>query len=495
MNPWEKKSVAVIGAGIAGLSAGIALKKGGVDAVLFESHTLPGGQCTSWKRGDFTFDGCLHWVVGTGKGRLFHSLLSEIGALDRVSILNHDRYMTVSIPGGRSITLYTDINLTEKELLEKCPQDHKEILRLMRGARIAARVRLPEPGDYAFLSVLRFLASLPGLVRLWKWSKISAREYSERFRDPLMQKAIMTMFAPGFSMLFNLFTMAWLQNQNGGYPLGGSMEFVRGIEDRFLELGGEIRYRSRVTEILVERDFACGIVLEDGSVHRFDGVISASDGHQTVEKLLKNRYHNPALKSAWEQLPLFDPLFYISLGIKGRLGLDGSVSGQTVFLAEPAMTSFGPVDHFLIHPMDFDSTLAPEGKSVVELMVNTSWDAWKNEDRNSESYKIRKESDARAILAAMEREYYPDLTGRIEEIDIATPLTWVRYTNVYHGAFEGIQLTPDVFRMGMSMPKRLNGLSRFYLCGQWVEAGGGVSAVAQSGKLVAGEMIRELGKA
>ena len=44
------KKVIVIGAGIAGLSAGCYARMNGYDAEIYEAHTQPGGLCTSWKR-------------------------------------------------------------------------------------------------------------------------------------------------------------------------------------------------------------------------------------------------------------------------------------------------------------------------------------------------------------------------------------------------------------------------------------------------------------
>ncbi|HSV30486.1 MAG TPA: FAD/NAD(P)-binding protein [Atribacteraceae bacterium] len=51
-----EKKVLIIGAGIAGLSAGSYLRRNGYDTEIFETHALPGGLCTAWKRGDYTFD-------------------------------------------------------------------------------------------------------------------------------------------------------------------------------------------------------------------------------------------------------------------------------------------------------------------------------------------------------------------------------------------------------------------------------------------------------
>jgi len=63
-----KKKIAIIGAGIAGLSAGAYAQMNGFDSTIYESHNLPGGLCTSWKRGDYTFDGCIVLQTISGIG-------------------------------------------------------------------------------------------------------------------------------------------------------------------------------------------------------------------------------------------------------------------------------------------------------------------------------------------------------------------------------------------------------------------------------------------
>ena len=59
------RKVIIIGAGIAGLSAGCYLQMNGYDTEIFELHTKPGGLCAWWKRKGYTIDGCIHWWVGS----------------------------------------------------------------------------------------------------------------------------------------------------------------------------------------------------------------------------------------------------------------------------------------------------------------------------------------------------------------------------------------------------------------------------------------------
>ena len=64
--------------------------------------------------------------------------------------------------------------------------------------------------------------------------------------------------------------------------------------------------------------------------------------------------------------------------------------------------------------------------------------------------------------------------------DVATPMTWVRYTGNLKGSYEGwIEMSLD---SGEHMDKTLPGLDGFYMVGQWIEPGGGLPPAAISSR-------------
>jgi phytoene dehydrogenase-like protein len=81
----------------------------------------------------------------------------------------------------------------------------------------------------------------------------------------------------------------------------------------------------------------------------------------------------------------------------------------------------------------------------------------------------------------------PGIATKIEVVDVSTPVTVVRYTGNWRGSQEGWLITTETIGgmiMGKGMKKTLPGLDGFYMCGQWVEPGGGVSTAAVSGRSV-----------
>ena len=62
------QKIVIIGGGIAGLSAGIYAQKAGFDSVVYEKHSVPGGQCTGWMREGHYIDNCICWMTCAKEG-------------------------------------------------------------------------------------------------------------------------------------------------------------------------------------------------------------------------------------------------------------------------------------------------------------------------------------------------------------------------------------------------------------------------------------------
>ncbi|MCK5251553.1 MAG: NAD(P)/FAD-dependent oxidoreductase, partial [Thermoplasmata archaeon] len=85
------------------------------------------------------------------------------------------------------------------------------------------------------------------------------------------------------------------------------------------------------------------------------------------------------------------------------------------------------------------------------------------------------------VVAALDRRY-PGLADQVEMRDVATPMTYQRYTGNWQGSFLGWLISTKTLRMRMS--KTLPGLKDFYMAGQWVEPGGSVPTALMSGRHV-----------
>jgi phytoene dehydrogenase-like protein len=129
----------------------------------------------------------------------------------------------------------------------------------------------------------------------------------------------------------------------------------------------------------------------------------------------------------------------------------------------------------------FDPSFAPQGKSVLELIVRTNYGYWQNiYGRRIYDSEQRQVSD---LIIDQLVKWYPGIQADIEFVDEATPLSYERFTGNWQGATCGWLLAKEtVPMMILGVPKTLPGLDNFHLAGQWVEPGGTVTLAAASGK-------------
>ncbi|MDD5511225.1 MAG: NAD(P)/FAD-dependent oxidoreductase [Dehalococcoidales bacterium] len=480
-------SILIVGAGIAGLSAGCYGQMNGYRTQILEQGLNSGGLCTAWKRKGYTIDGCIHWLVGSAPNSPLHQIWLELGAIQGRSFFDHDEFMRVEGDGSRAFVVYTDADRLEQHMKEIAPEDKETIESFVNAIRTCARYELPagaEFGVHSFNNGLNMVSRLPFLKVMAKWSKISVRDFATRFRNPFLSEAFATVFGDinNFPMAGMIMTLAWLHNRSAGYPIRGSLEFARAIEQRYLGLGGEIHYDSRVEKILVENDSAVGIRLANGKEFRGDVVISAADGHSTIFDMLGTRYIDEEIRNRYDKLPLFPPLLYVALGITRTFeDFPASVVGISFPLRKPILIDSKILIRLTAQVYNFDPFLAPHGKTVVRVMLMSNYERWRLLAQSPDEYRAEKERVAEQVITALEQRF-PGISDQIEMSDVATPVTFEHYTGNWNGSFEGWLLTIDTF--GRSMSKTLPGLGNFYMIGQWVNPGGGLPPAAADGRSV-----------
>ncbi|MCI2424902.1 NAD(P)/FAD-dependent oxidoreductase [Candidatus Acetothermia bacterium] len=313
-----------------------------------------------------------------------------------------------------------------------------------------------------------------------KWKKISVQDFAKRFSDPFLRQAFpLTFNLPDFSMMAMLMTLAWMHKKSAGFPIGGSLQFSRAIEQRYLDLGGKIHYRSPVSKILVENDKAVDVRLADGTEHRGEIIISAADGHATIFDMLEEKYINSKIQEYYDKLPIFPPLVQVALGV--ARSFEGLPHTVVYPLKEPVTIAGQERKWVSLEIYNFDPNLAPPGKTVLKVMFSSDYDYWKRLRQDPERYKAEKKQIADQVITLLNQRF-PGLADQVEICDVATPMTWERYTDNWRASFEGWLITTKTF--GMRMSKTLSGLRNFYMIGQWVEPGGGLPPAAMSGRNV-----------
>jgi len=492
----KEKSMIIIGAGFAGLAAGVYGRLNGYKTRIFEMHSQPGGLCTSWKRKGYTFDACIHWLVGSSPESPHYGMWETMGIAQGREFIYAPEYARCEGADGRKVIFHADIDKLEKHLLELSPIDEQTIREFIDGIRMCNKFSFPADSEPLFtrlgkLIKIFFFFMLKG-KRFREWTKVTGEVFANRFKDPLLRDAFSEIWIPEFSMLFMLFTFAYIHQRIAGYPIGGSRPMSEALEARYRELGGEIQYDSRVARILTADSIATGIRLVDGSEFQAERVISAADGHATLFDMLEGRYLDAKTREPYDKWPAFPSLLFVSLGVNRLFDeMPLSVSGFSFALREPVMLADKMCSRLPVHIYNQDPTLAPEGKTAVTVMIESDYDYWKRLAEDRTVYLKKKDEIVSLVISLLEQRF-PGISDQVEVTDVATPLTFERYTGNWKGSFEGWLITPDnAHTMTKPMSQTVPGLKNFYMCGQWVEPGGGLPTSIMSARRLMKKICRE----
>ncbi len=475
------KKIVIIGGGIAGLSAGCYAKMNGYDAHIFEMHNLPGGLCTAWKRKGYIFDVCIHWLEGTSPNSPFHRIWQELGVIQDKKIHYHDVSVRL-ISNGKIVNFYCDPDKLAKHLKEIAPEDSETIDELIYTIRKAYKLfNMPLTKAKELSNVIDKLKSvksfMPFMKFLIKYARMNINDFAAKFKNPILQQAILALMADTqFDQFFGVPFM--IATQGCGFPEGGSLNFSKSIEQNYIKLGGKIHYNSKVKKILVNNNKAIGIKLEDGREVKADMVISAADGYSTIFKMLDGKYLNKKIRDCYETQATFPTYLQVSIGVDMDLSKEPNLNNTiyNFYKLENPIEIAGKEHKFLsLKNYAFDPTISPKGKTTLVAGFSCKFENWEKLQHDREKYQEEKEKVERAVISFLET-IIPNIEDKIEAIDVATPLTIVRYTNNWKGSYMG-WANP----FSANLPRTLPKLKNFFMIGQWV-GDTGVSGAAKGGR-------------
>ena len=266
--------------------------------------------------------------------------------------------------------------------------------------------------------------------------------------------------------------------REAGAPRGGSQQIVFGMADLYKNLGGEVMYKKRVADVIVENDRAVGIRLEDGIEYRADIIVWAADGRTVIFDILGGRYMNDEIRDMYENWMPVLPLVHVAIGVNRDMSDEPH---HIIWELEKPITIAAEEQRwitFLHH--NFDPTMAPAGKSAVEVWYATKYDYWEELARDRERYEAEKKRIADVTIAELDKRW-PGFASQVEVVDVPTPATYVRYTGNWQGSPDGWYITPENM-MNQSAKRSLPGLSGFYMVGQWTQPFAGTVMSALSGR-------------
>ena len=487
-----QKKVIIVGGGVSGMSAGIYLCRNGYDVTIYEKHILAGGECTGWKRKGIYIDGCAHWIVGTKDGSDVNLLWKEVGAIQPDTAIHENEYFAKYYVNGEVVTFYSDLDRLKNELLRVAPEDKKQIHSLIKTIRHYSYVIIPNKRPLDYNNIFQWIdlgiRMAPMALAYLSAKRTGMKDIVAKCKSPILKEVLSRIVHPRFNVHAFAYMMQALSEKDAGLIQGGSSTFSKNIEKTYRSLGGKFVFNKTVKRIVIEERKATGIELSDGTIVNGDFVVASCDAHHLFYDLLEDQ-HTPKFFSDRFEHPEDNPLIqsiFLAYSVpleKAKLlprKMDYSLSGLSI----------GPFEfsHLVVlnHAFDEDQN----GEKACLVVLN---------DVDDQVYEYLKglskeeyQAEKKRLLEAFKKELSKDL-GIVEEeidpLDMATPLTYERYCNAYHGSYQAFVTTK---KAGALMHKGiLKGVKNFYFSGQWIMPPGGLPVAVFSAKMAAVRLVHD----
>jgi len=497
----------VIGAGNGGLAAGLKLAKEGVRVLLIEQHNLPGGFATSFVRGRFEFEPSLHelsnvgapedpgfvrkYLIGEGEAdfefvpvpEAYHLILTEKGVNLKIpfGLENFVETVAQAVPGSR-------------EPLEKYLNVCKGVF---DGISYVGRMKGKPDGQVLVEQYPAFLGT----------AGYTVEEVTRTFGFP---EAALDLIYPYWCYIglpvnrlaFTIWALVLYDYLLRGahVPKERSHGMSAAVDARIRAMGGQTEYGVKVEKILTEDGHVTGVETASGERIKTRFVLSNAS-----PSLVYGRLIDPPGAVPEGAFKLTNARKTGSSAFVVYLGLDCPPEALGIesygYFIGPDMDTQRAYESFdTFEPPRMQATIclnkanpgcSPLGTTILSLTALAGPDAWK--DVKPENYAKAKETFARAMIDQFGRALNCSLWEHIEEVEIAAPPTFARYTGAFKGTIYAYEQDPwdSVVARALSMPQErfIRGLD---FVGGAAAMGGGYESTILSGRTAAQMVLARL---
>lgn len=483
----KKKKIVIVGGGMAGLTAGVYALKAGFEAEVYEKHSIVGGECTGWDREGYHVDNCIHWLIGTKEGSSLHNIWKDVGALENdLEIIQADKMYTSEL-NGEKITLWKDLERTEKELIDLSPEDEMEIKKLMKYVRIGEHAKIPADKPSEMMSAIDYIklgSSMKDTMKLFKELEgKDTKDLMNCFKHPLI-KCMLSDFCTKASLAYS-FPMMYgnFVSGDGGIPRGGSRAMAFRMQRKFESLGGKVCTNANVVKIEIgDNGEATGIDLANGEHISADYIICSCDTDYTFGHLIDESYMDPILREMYtnrKAYPVYG-MFQIAFSVNSHID---AICGEIMLECNNIQVADWMSDRMSVKSYAYEPSFAPKGKQIIQVLIGLqeeAYDYWMELYKNKDEYQSKKEEIANKVLKKIE-ERFIEYKGKMKILDTWTPVTYHRYCNAYKGYNQSFTITKHSAK-NQHPSANIKGIDNVVLAGQGLNPPGGLPVAAIQGK-------------
>lgn len=485
--------VAVIGAGIGGLSVAARLAKAGHKVEIFEQSNLVGGKCrTEWIDG-FAFDTgpslltlpAVYRELFTKTGKRIEHVLDLVPVdpafsyhfadgkkLNFANVSNPKTYSEISnVLGALPAKQWQKIieraeKMWDASRIDFIESELKSPWQLMQKPNFLSRLRTIAPNQN-----LRGFGKKVGLDPHLQMIVDRYATYSGS--DPRKAPAV-------------LLTIAFIEATFGAWHIkGGIGRLATALQERNLELGVKISTNSEVKQIIVSGSKVSGIKLQSGETIDFDLIVSNADAGLTYEKLIEGE--NRQVKRAQKSIARVDKSlggFSLLLGLKKS---ELKLNHHNVFFPKDYDAEFDQIFKQKVPVVDPTIYIcAPNDSQMVQDQNTESWFVLVNapiHDPNTGFNWQNKANEYGERLIKRLDDLGLQVSNRIIKKEFRSPIDLEKYAFAPGGAIYGT--SSNSARAAFWRAKNRGALNGLFLVGGSAHPGGGLPLVGISAEIVA----------
>lgn len=500
----EKVDVVVIGSGVSGLLAACLLSRMGKKVVVLEKHNIIGGYLQGFERKGFVFDSAIHWL----------NQYNEVGTITRVfQMLGSDypkpqpmQRIQLHVTNKHQYLLTDNPEELRMQLIHDFPHEEKGINRFFKAARKIAAVSLKFHAFFQTIEAkpswqipffrMKQLAIIYPLIpyALYGGNEGVKKGLAKFFKDP----DLLSLFCTERDLLSCLFPIAWAYNKDyQNPPIGGSQVIPKWLQTQLNMKNAEIRLSCDATHFEWDNQVISGVYYKHRTKEHLiktDFVIAACDAPFLYKNLLPEKFvpndffqklNNSELYSSSVTLSIALNCPAESLGFGHELTLicEEENTRDEHSSGDPHRSAIS-----VLAPSVRDKTLCPEGMGTLTVYVpawlefENEWNTTKNSSGQyvrTEAYKALKQQYADIILDRVSSSMNCNIRDHILFMEVATPITYERYTRNYRGTMMGAR--PGKKNMQSKIAHYQTPVENLIIGSQWAELGGGVPIAVKSG--------------
>jgi len=494
----------VIGAGNGGLVAAARLAKEGKKTLLVERHNLPGGFATSFVRGRFEFEASLHELCGIGSITGISPLLEifkEVGAADKIEwvaldeayrliTLSEDDKCDYSMPLGKEafINKLEEYDPGSSTVVRKIFDLIESIEKTLNFVDTIADFK-PAMIKQIFTEHTEFL----------KVANYSVDEVLDAFGVSKTTRDILNGYwcylgQPTDELnVIHYFTMLHSYIINGAViPRGRSHQISTALLEAFTENGGDAWFNTSVAKIIVTDGAATGVMLDNGTQINAKAVICNASPYNAFTKLMDEKDVPEKFKKEVNAKTLSAKGFAVFIGLN-RSADEIGLNNHTYFIYPTNDNrQCYDVQATVCLNRAFDDC-SPEGTSILYMTSIFAGDEWSKV--SAEDYYKTKTAFAEKMIDNFEKATGIAIRDYIEEIEVAAPMTYARYTDAPAGTIYGYEASKEdgiVKRIVFDLIEK--GMPGLYFAGGYTARHMGYSPSYTTGNLAAQNAILAMEK-